>query len=137
MPQVYIVRIGKHIKIGFSRNVARRMKAFETSNADVELLHAFDGDIALERRLHGLLAEARIKGEIFHQDWRIGAFIRQHQDGGLEQALKYLEDTTPDQRKKRKEEDRASRVAAARLSKAEKDAYFASLVAERKARLGR
>jgi hypothetical protein len=133
---VYIVRIGKHIKIGFSRSVTQRMKAFETSSADVELLLAFDGDMALERRIHELLAEVKIRGELFQQDWRISSFIRHYELGGLEGSLRFLEETTPGKRDRRREEDRNARVKAARQNKAQKDAYFASLVADRKSRLG-
>lgn len=133
---VYVAKIGKHIKIGFSRDVAKRMKAFETSSAQVELLLAFPGDVGLEKRIHELLSEIKIRGEIFHSDWRISQFLHLVEGGGLDSGLQFLEETTPKRRQAKKEEDRGARVAAARQSRAEKDAYFALLVVDRKQRIG-
>lgn len=133
---VYIVEIGKHIKIGFSTNLEKRLKAFLTSSPDVELLLAIPGDRALERTLHDKLAECRMARELFHRDSRILEFIHHFKYGGIERGLDYLDMTTPASRARQKAEDTARRVAVARQSRAEKDAYFASLVADRKTRLG-
>lgn len=133
---VYIVRIGKHIKIGFSRKLEKRLKAFETSSVDIELLLSIPGGRELESRLHELLDEVKISREIFHQDWRISSFVHYVEQHGLERALQFLKETTPAARSKKKVDDFARRVAEKQKTKAEKDAYFASLVAQRKERLG-
>lgn len=133
---VYFVRIGKNIKIGVTTNLKRRMKAMQTYASDIKLLIEMPGDRSLEQKLHDLLAESRVARELFHQDYRVISFIDQFQYNGLERAIEFLEATTPAALKKAKEENFQKRVAAARQSKAEKDAYFASLVAERQRKLG-
>lgn len=133
---VYIVRIGKIVKIGFSRNLEKRLKAFQTSAVDIELLISVPGGVDLERRLHQLFCETHIDREMFHNDWRISNFICNVEYGGLERGLQFLEQSTPEARSQKQTEDRRRRIAAARQSKAEKDTYFSSLVAQRKERLG-
>jgi hypothetical protein len=133
---VYFVRIGKNVKIGVTTNLKRRMKAMQTYASDIKLLIEMPGDRSLEQKLHDLLAESRVARELFHQDYRVISFIDQFQYNGLERAIEFLEATTPAALKKAKEENFQKRVAAARQSKAEKDAYFASLVAERQRKLG-
>jgi hypothetical protein len=90
----------------------------------------------LEKLLHGLLAELKIRNELFHHDWRILQFAHHVELEGIARGLRFLEDTTPKRLQVRKEEDRIARIKAVRQSKAEKDAYFASLVASRKERIG-
>jgi hypothetical protein len=133
---VYFVRIAKHIKIGFSSNLARRLKSFENSAVDVQLMLAVPGDRNLEQRIHGLLVDERIAREIFYAEWRLLRFIELVEQNGLEFGLRYLEDSTPARIKKAREAERQARFKAIRQSKAEKDAYFASLVASRKERIG-
>jgi hypothetical protein len=133
---VYVAQIGKHIKIGFSRDVAKRVKAFETSATSVEILLVVPGDIRLEKLIHGMLSEIRIRNELFHQDWRITEFVRHVEQNGIADGLRFLEETTAVRRQQKKEEDRGARMEEARRSKAEKDSYFASLVAQRKDGLG-
>lgn len=54
---VYFVRIGKHIKIGFTKDIAKRVKSFLTTAAGVEVLLTIPGGRDLERQFHYLLAE--------------------------------------------------------------------------------
>lgn len=136
MSLVYFVEIGKHIKIGFTTNLNQRLKAFLTSSPDVDLLLAIPGDRALERKLHEKLEECRLAREMFRRDHRILQFIHHFEYGGIERAMQYLDMSTPAARAQQKVDDRTERVAVARQSRAEKDAYFALLVAERKNRLG-
>lgn len=133
---VYFVRIDRHIKIGVTTNLAARLKTFETSSHNVGLLLSIPGDRAVEQRLHNLLAEARIAREIFHHEYRIQNFIEIAGHYGVERAMQFLEETTPGARSKKKAEDRQQRTLEARKTKQQKDEYFASLVAERKQRLG-
>lgn len=54
------------VKIGFTRNVAARMRALSTAiPGGVELLAACAGDASVERRLHRDLAADRVDGEWF------------------------------------------------------------------------
>lgn len=135
-PMVYFVQIGKHIKIGFTTNIERRIKEFLTSSLDAELLLVIPGSRDLERLLHLKLSDCRVQRELFRRDHRILSFIRHFEYGGLERGLEYLDSSSPVAVAQRKAEDHVKRVATVRKSRAEKDAYFASLVAERKNRLG-
>ena len=61
---VYLVQIGKHIKIGFSKNLKQRLKDFATSTAEtIELLAAIPGDREVERRLHESLRDIQFHRE--------------------------------------------------------------------------
>lgn len=133
---VYLVKIGKHIKVGFSTNLDARLKSFQTTSVFVDLLLAIPGDRSLEKTLHRLLDEIKVARELFHDDWRIRQFIQHVEFGGLDRGLAFLQTTTPEARSRKKVEDRSRRTAEARKTKAEKDAYFASLVADRVKRLG-
>lgn len=136
-PVVYFVEIGKYIKIGFTTNLPKRLKAFLNSAPAVEVLLAIPGDMDLERRLHNILVESRVERELYHgKDYRVLGFIRHFEQHGLDAALDYLEETTPEERAARKEASRLFHLECRRETKAEKDAYFASLVARRKERLG-
>lgn len=115
---VYIVRIGKPIKIGFTTNLQSRLKSFQTTAFDIKVLLTLPGDRALERRLHELFAEVRIERELFQADWRIFNFIDHYRYGGLERGLRFLEETTPKRRAERKEGDRQQRVRAVRKTRA-------------------
>jgi len=133
---VYFVEIGAYIKIGFTTNLRSRLKSFLTSSPRVKLLLAIPGDRSLEKDLHRRLSDCRIDRELFSRDYRVTEFVSNFEYGGLGRALQFLDRTDPAKHAKRREEERERRVAAARQSKAEKDAYFASLVAERKRTLG-
>lgn len=135
-PVVYFVEIGKHIKIGFTTNLKQRLKTFLTSSPDIALLLAIPGDRALERKIHDKLSDSHLTRELFRREQPVLQFIHVFEHGGLQLAFQYLEDTSPAARARRRVEDRAERNAFARRSRAEKDAYFASLVADRKNRLG-
>jgi Meiotically up-regulated gene 113 len=134
---VYFVRIGKHVKIGYSTNVEQRMKAFATSTTErIELLLTMPGGRKEEVRLHNLLAEGRIAREFFHLDYRLDYFIRTAEAGDVEKAWAWLEDSTAERRRHHAALARKSRVAAAAMKKAEIDRHCAVLVADRKRRLG-
>lgn len=136
LTRVYIAGIGKFVKIGFSTNVEERLKTFRTSAVDVELLLTVPGGRELERKLHDLLSEARVTREMFRCDWRVISFIEHVNYGGLERGIEWLETTTPQRRSERKKEDRTTRDRVRALNRSQKDAYFASLVAERRRSLG-
>jgi hypothetical protein len=79
---LYAVRVGSALKIGFTRNISKRMKAFRTSSVDVALLgeqclgrcssvHAKNS----ERRLHHELRAYRLERELFAMD-ALAEFVR-------------------------------------------------------------
>jgi hypothetical protein len=133
---VYFVEIGQHIKIGFTTNLKQRLKSFLTSSPDVTLLLAIPGTRDLEQTLHQMLVDCRIEREIFRREYRVLDFIRNFEYGGLERGMQFLESTSHASIARHKAEEHTKRVAVARQSRAEKDAYFASLVAKRKQRIG-
>jgi hypothetical protein len=141
---VYFVRIGDHIKIGFTTNLEGRVKSFWTTAVVVRLITTAEGGRELEQRLHDLFKECRVgKSELFTPCPRINNFIRYYERRGLGVAIRYLERTTPEAHSRREEmlQQRAARARLtkrqiARQAKAEKDAYFAALVNVRKEKLG-
>lgn len=63
---LYLVRIdNSHLKIGYSTNVASRIKSFQTSSLQVELLAIREGDINHERELHEICKSYKLKNELF------------------------------------------------------------------------
>ncbi len=136
MSIVYFVRIGQHVKIGFTTNMESRLVTFRNSALDVQVLLTLPGGRDLERRLHSLFREQRIQRELFRDDARIYDFIRNVEYSGLDRGLKYLEQTLPHRRAAARQAEQLRRVEERRLNKAQLDAHFASMVAERKQRLG-
>lgn len=68
--QVYVYMIynpsSDVVKIGSSKNVLKRLKALQTSSAfELKILHVFLGWGGLEKKLHSLLSDFRLKGEWF------------------------------------------------------------------------
>jgi len=136
-PVVYFVQIGKHIKIGFSKNLNRRLEALATSTAEtIKILATIPGSREVEQRLHQSLRSVRFRREFFWPDNRIDVFIHKAEKGDLAAAWKYLEDTSPERLQQREIEDRRRRVVERRKTKAEEDAYYAKLVDERRRTLG-
>jgi hypothetical protein len=65
---VYFVQVGAlgPVKIGCTRDVARRLAGLQTSHAEpLRLLHSFEGSVKQERELHALFERHRLKGEWF------------------------------------------------------------------------
>ena len=63
---LYLVRIdNSHLKIGYSTNVASRIKSFQTSSLQVELLAIREGDVKNERELHEICKSYKLKNELF------------------------------------------------------------------------
>jgi hypothetical protein len=118
-PQVYFVRIGKHVKIGVTTNLKARLRSFRTSSADeITVLLAIPGDREAERRLHDLFREERIRLEFFRDCWLVREFIRFAKVRGVAFAFEYIGawkqkcrhewDKTPQQRRQERlaEEER-------------------------------
>ena len=85
---VYFVRIGKHIKIGVTTNLKGRLQSFRTSSAEeITVLLRIPGSREVERRLHDLFREERVRLEFFRDCWPIGEFIRFAKERGVAYAF--------------------------------------------------
>lgn len=64
--QVYFVRAGRRIKIGFTSNLSQRLLALQTGSGEVlTLLAAIPGGARLEKAFHVAFAQSRRTGEWF------------------------------------------------------------------------
>jgi hypothetical protein len=136
---VYFVKIGKRIKIGFTTNLNERLKAFQgLSPEPINVLLTIPGGRKLETRLHQLFAEHRIRNEFFHDEFFLSSFINMAKQKGVATAFEWIERWQQEwkRRARLKAEEFVRRVAEQRKTRAEEDAYYASLVGERKRTLG-
>jgi hypothetical protein len=136
MSVVYLVEIDRRIKIGFTTNLTKRMKAFATTCPNIRVLATIPGDRALERRLHKLFAAAKIQGEVFHADGEVLTFIERLKLFDLAYAIKTIEEGSPERRRQATHEQHERRVREKRRTRAEERAHFVAVVADRKRRLG-
>lgn len=134
---VYFVQIGRHVKIGFTTNLRDRLRSFGTTAVAIDLLLVIPGTMSLERQLHDLLKEVRAARELFHFDARMEHFFGYYQAYGLDRAIEYLTSLKPEVRRAARDAERKARVLAARLTREQENAYYASLVTERKRATGR
>ena len=73
---IYVVRAGDRVKIGFSKDVRRRISELQTFFPDeLELLLTAPGSIMIEHSLHARFKEFAIKGEWFQYAEPIAAFV--------------------------------------------------------------
>jgi hypothetical protein len=52
---IYLVKLDAHLKLGFTQDLPKRLKAFQTTNARVELVKSVKGTLCREKRLHSIL----------------------------------------------------------------------------------
>lgn len=76
---VYFAQSHDQIKIGWSRDVTKRMAALRTGNPDLTLLHTIPGGYDLEQELHYQFSEHRLGGEFFKAE----PVLQWLADGGL------------------------------------------------------
>lgn len=57
-----------YLKIGYTQNLEDRIKAYNTHNAEFELIDSMEGEQDLESFAHKLLINFKIKGEWFQED---------------------------------------------------------------------
>jgi hypothetical protein len=75
--EVYFIRGGDAIKIGFTHDVVARLSALQTaSSIPLELLATIDGDKAEEARQHHQWRHLHIRGEWFRADEELLRYIR-------------------------------------------------------------
>jgi hypothetical protein len=74
--RVYFVRAGNAVKIGFSRNVERRLVDLQISfPSRIELLLALRGSVVTERQLHHKFRSLRLNGEWFKFEGALADYI--------------------------------------------------------------
>lgn len=74
---VYLVSVGRCIKIGIARDVTKRLKTIQTANSrDVRLCRVFSGGVDLEAKLHGMFSGQHRRGEWFARDRTVIEFIK-------------------------------------------------------------
>ena len=58
----------KNVKIGYTKNIANRMKNLQTANSEkLRLVFWMEGDKNFEKKLHDLFIKDRIQGEWFSE----------------------------------------------------------------------
>lgn len=57
-----------YLKIGYTQNLKERLKAYNTHNAEFEVIYSMEGEQDLETFAHKLLSDYNIKGEWFKED---------------------------------------------------------------------
>lgn len=71
---VYFMRFGAMVKIGFTTNLADRVRALRPE----EVLGVMDGDMAAEKRLHHEFGKHWLRGELFSLTPEIAEFIKEN-----------------------------------------------------------
>lgn len=77
--QIYIVRAGENVKIGFTRNVEQRIAQLQTFFPfPLDLLLVLPGSLLTERQLHHRFRLSRVTGEWFRHGAEVEAFVREN-----------------------------------------------------------
>jgi hypothetical protein len=84
---IYLVRLDAHLKLGFTKNINKRLKSFETTSLRVELIKSIPGSLQDEKYLHSILGskarelydfkdEQRIKQEMVRVSCTVSVRVR-------------------------------------------------------------
>jgi len=67
---LYLIKSSNYLKIGYSSNVNKRLESYRTCNPDFTVLDIIEGDEKLEKTLHKICKEFKVKDrqEWFHLD---------------------------------------------------------------------
>lgn len=82
---IYVITSGDYLKVGYSKNVCTRLKSYETSNPDVNVISYSSGSISDEKDLHEKLKSFHHRNEWFHKTSESLNII--HNEFTLEKAL--------------------------------------------------
>lgn len=63
---LYLIKSGKYIKIGYAKDVLKRLKDYYTHNPDYQLLDTSEGNLKMEAFLHKILKPYQYRTEWFH-----------------------------------------------------------------------
>ena len=74
---VYFIQCGDAVKIGYTRNVEKRMAHFRNCNpAELKLLALISGAVQVERDLHVRFSAQKIHGEWFRNEGALAALLQ-------------------------------------------------------------
>ena len=63
---LYFIKSGSYVKIGFAKDIKKRMKQYSTHNPNFQLLDSIDGELKEEKFLHKILKNYQFKTEWFY-----------------------------------------------------------------------
>lgn len=63
---LYLIKSNGYIKIGYAKDVKKRMKQYSTHNPDFQLLDSIDGELQEEKFLHKILKNYQFRTEWFY-----------------------------------------------------------------------
>ena len=61
---LYLIKSGNYLKIGYSSNVNKRLESYRTCNPEFIVLDVIEGDEKLEKTLHKICKEFKVKGRL-------------------------------------------------------------------------
>ena len=64
---IYLIESSTYYKIGYAKDVNKRMKAYNTHNPDFKLIDTLEGTKEVENTLHKLCKNYQVKSEWFHK----------------------------------------------------------------------
>lgn len=77
--QVYFLRAGDFVKIGWARDVEKRIKALQTANPhELELLGVIPGCDDVERVIHQRFNALHVRGEWYRAESSLLEFVARH-----------------------------------------------------------
>jgi len=75
--EVYLIQHGDYVKIGFSRDIVRRMEYMQPGAPHkYELIARFPGSVKLEKAIHRRLEKSRHRSEWFFYSDEVAEFIQ-------------------------------------------------------------
>lgn len=78
---IYFVKLADKVKIGFSKNVERRMSELRTlSPFDLEVSLVISGSIVTERERHRVFRASRLSRELFRYEGAVADFIERERN---------------------------------------------------------
>ncbi len=75
---LYLIKSNDKLKIGYAKDIPKRLKTYKTHNLDVELLSSKEGSFTDETFLHNILKSYKIDLEWFHLDDYVIELFNKH-----------------------------------------------------------
>lgn len=75
---LYLVRFDNALKIGYTSNLIDRLKSFQTTQLNVELVSSREGDLKHEKILHELCSSAKLRNELFRDEPIVISIFNNH-----------------------------------------------------------
>lgn len=91
---IYLLRNNNFLKIGFAKDVQRRMKCYNTCAFGYQLLDVRDGDKQVEKLLHRMFKKYQVAKEWFEDN----DYIISHFHDSVEELVKQTQNSTQQRR---------------------------------------